>query len=128
MKTKVYDASALLAVVFSEPGASVVLRELEDGLGLVCAVNWAEVASKMQESGVTSDEVASELSIFDLQVCAFDGQQALATGALRPITKALGLSLGDRACLALAQSRKATVVTADRAWKKLKGFELVVIR
>jgi len=55
--------------------------------------------------------------------------QARASGRLRPVTRALGLSLGDRCCLALAQEhRGAQVVTADRLWKDLKGFKIVLIR
>ena len=64
-----------------------------------------------------------------LQVLPFTAAQAVASGRLRPASRALGLSLGDRCCLALAQAhRGAQVVTADRLWKELKGFRIALIR
>ncbi len=62
-------------------------------------------------------------------VLAFNDGQARVTADLLPRTRALGLSLGDRACLALAMERKLPVLTADRAWKSLRvGVEIRVIR
>jgi ribonuclease VapC len=65
-------------------------------------------------------------------VKVFDSSAALAAvfaGWLRPATRTLGLSLGDRGCLALAQAQRgAQVVTADRLWKELKGFRFALIR
>ncbi len=124
----VYDASALLAVVFSEPGADAVLAHLAEHGGCVSAVNWAEVASKMIESGVAAAAVPSELATFGLEVVPLDEKHALAAAALRGPTRALGLSLGDRCCLALAQALGAKVVTAERAWSRLGGFDVALIR
>lgn len=125
---RVYDASALLAVVFSEPGADVVIEQLGAQDGEVSAANWAEVGSKLTERGLSAREVRRELSAFSLPVAPLDEAQALLAADLRRSTKSLGLSLGDRCCLALAQTRGATVVTADRLWKKLKGFDIQLIR
>jgi ribonuclease VapC len=124
----VYDASALLAVVFSETGADAVIESLSQAGGEVSAANWAEVGSKMVERGLSVPEVAHELAAFSLTVAPLDEAQALVAAGLRIATKTLGLSLGDRCCLALAQTRGATVVTADRGWKKLKGFDVQLIR
>ncbi len=50
-------------------------------------------------------------------------------GDLGAQTRALGLSLGHRACLALGLALKAPVYTADKSWKKLKvGARIRVIR
>jgi ribonuclease VapC len=124
----VYDASALLAVAFSEPGAEVVIEHLNEPGGEISAANLAEVGSKMAEHGLSASQVQHELASFALEVVPLDEAQALLVAGLRVPTLALGLSLGDRCCLALAQTRAATVVTADRSWKKLKGFDVKLIR
>lgn len=124
----VYDASALLAVVFSEPGADAVLERLSQPGGEVSAVNWSEVGAKLAERGLPAQDIASELSAFGLDVIPFDEEQANLAAALRPVTRQLGLSLGDRSCLALARIRHASVVTADASWKKLEGFDVVAVR
>lgn len=124
----VYDASALLAVVFSEAGADVVVERLGEAGGEISAANWAEVGSKMVERGLAESRLQQELAAFSLAVTPLDESQALIAARLRLSTKSLGLSLGDRCCLALAQTRGATIVTADRIWKKLKGFDVQLIR
>ncbi len=60
------------------------------------------------------------LSDLKLSVAPFQETDAHAAGELYPRTASLGLSLGDRACLALALRKKATVWTADRVWKRLQ--------
>lgn len=124
----VYDASALLAVIFSEPGADAVLEVLTQPGGEVSAVNWSEVGAKLAERGLGADDIARELSAFGLEVIPFDEEQANRAAALRPVTRSLGLSLGDRSCLALAHVRSARIVTADSNWKKLEGFDVIAVR
>lgn len=124
----VYDASALLAVIFSEPGADGVLELLSQPGGEVSAVNWSEVGAKLAERGLHADDIARELSAFGLDVIPFDEEQANLAAALRPATRELGLSLGDRCCLALARTRGARAATADANWKKLEGFEIIAVR
>jgi len=124
----VYDASALLAVIFSEPGSEAVIELMSEAGGEISAANLAEVGSKMAERGLSAGQVRRELAAFSLAVASVDETQALLVAGLRVSTKPLGLSLGDRCCLALAQTRRATVVTADRSWKKLKGFDVKLIR
>lgn len=124
----VYDASALLSVIFSEPGAEAVIELLSEAGGEISAANLAEVGSKMAERGLSASQVYRELASFSLGVVPLDESQALLVAGLRMSTKPLGLSLGDRCCLALARTRQATVVTADRSWTKLKGFDIKLIR
>ena len=124
----VFDASALLAVAFSEPGAEAVIEHLSESGGEISAANLAEVGSKLAECGLSTSEVQRELASFALHVAPLDEAQALLVAGLRVPTMALGLSLGDRCCLALAQTRGATIVTADRTWRKLKGFDVKLIR
>ncbi len=113
----VLDASVVLAVIFTEPGAE---RAHEYGPDImVSAVNMAEVASRLVDRRIAIDVVTQCLIQLGASTVPFDAEQALLAGALREPTKKLGLSMGDRACLALAMREGAVVVTADKAWKKL---------
>ena len=121
------DASAALAVIFGEPGADRVLALSNDPR--ICSVNLAEVIAKQHDRSVSARNIA--LNVIDLgaEVVPFDARMALRSGELRPLTRAFGLSLGDRACLAAAQVMSLTVVTADRAWSNLDiGIKIEVIR
>lgn len=128
MKPLVYDASALLAVVFDEPGAEAVLKHLALPGGEVSAVNWSEVGAKLAERGLPEADLPSELAAFGLDIIPFDEAQAHLAAGLRPDTHKLGLSLGDRCCLALARLHDARVITADRAWQQLSGFDVILVR
>ena len=126
---KVFDASAALAVVFAEPGAERAERLLDDGEAVISSVNHAEVVARLLERGMREAEADAVCDALRLQVLPFTAAQARASGRLRPATRALGLSLGDRCCLALAQEHRGVqVVTADRLWKDLKGFKITLIR
>jgi ribonuclease VapC len=118
--SKVYDASALLALLNDELGQDAVIAHLAaPEEGLISAANWAEVASKLADRGESPTEIESGLAALGLEVVPLDAKQALAAGALRPSTRTLGLSLGDRCCLALATLRKAEVITGERIWAQL---------
>lgn len=116
----VLDASALLALVHDEPGAEPVAEAIA-ARAAIGIVNLAEVLSKLADAGKDPDEARREL------LNAADDQQALVVeplteadcvevARLRPMTRALGLSLADRACLALAKRLAVPVLTADRTW------------
>lgn len=123
----VLDASALLAFVNGEPGADKVASVL--GEAMISAVNFAEVAAKLTLRGGSADRALGELTEAELEVVDFDRALALSTGALVAVTRERGLSLGDRACLALARSENAAALTADSAWRKLSvGIEIRFIR
>lgn len=128
MTAQVYDASALLAVVFDEPGADGVLECLATPGGEVSAVNWSEVGAKLAERGLPEQEIVAELAVFGLDIIAFDEAQAMVAAGLRSVTRKLGLSLGDRCCLALAKLHGARVVTADATWRGVHGFDVVAVR
>lgn len=125
---RVFDASALLAVLFSEPGSDRASDLLEEGDAVVSAVNQGEVVARLMDRGVGRDEADLAWRSLRIAVLPFTAEHALSSGLLRPSTRALGLSLGDRCCLALAQSLNADVVTADRPWKALRGFRFLFIR
>jgi ribonuclease VapC len=124
----VLDASAVLAVLFAEKGADTVVARLPGAL-LSC-VNLAEVTTRALDNGKPLDDTIREVSRLPLRLVEYDAGQAHITASLRPATKSLGLSLGDRACLALALARQAPVLTGDRDWRKLQqiGVEVILFR
>lgn len=125
---RVFDSSAVLAAVFQEPGGESVANLWAEGENLISAVNFAEIVAKLNERGMSDAEVLTVMDGVPLKFVNLDQATAHASGLLRAATKALGLSLGDRACIALAQSRSATAVTADKQWEKVRRLDLVLIR
>lgn len=113
MSSVVLDASAILAVVHREEGYRKVVPHLEGGL--ISAVNYAEVLKKAVENGTELIPARLLLQNLAFVVVPFDQVHAAETARLWPLTREAGLSLGDRACLALGAVRKLTVVTGDRA-------------
>ena len=111
------DASALLAAMLQERGAQHVQDRLVDAR--IGAVNLSEVVAKLQERGVPDDVVEESLAELNLIIVPFDAEQAVMAGKLRRDTRAAGLSLGDRACLALAAMLGAIAITTDSAWRNL---------
>lgn len=127
MSEHVLDASAVLAVMLGERGAEAVLERLPGAV--IGAVNLAEVVSKLQERGVPEAEIDRDIAEMDILIIPFDAAQAMAAGKLRARTRSQGLSLGDRACLALAVARGVPAITLDRGWARLDiGAEVVVAR
>jgi ribonuclease VapC len=127
MASAVFDASVLLAHIGQEPGSDGI-DELADE-ALMSAVNLAEVFAKLSERGLSQGEADMIVYRYRLEVVPFDEELARQTGALRPATKSLGLSLGDRACLALAQREQLPILTADKSWAKLNlGMAIKVVR
>ena len=113
----VLDASALLCLLHDEKGAGRVAQALSRSV--VSAVNLSEAIAKLADAGLSAQRISAALEALQLAVVAFDEEQATLAGLLRPKTKRAGLSLGDRACLALGQLRKAMVLTCDKRWSSL---------
>jgi ribonuclease VapC len=126
----VLDASALLAYLHEEDGAAEVADAIARSAS-ISAANWAETLSKVAEAGVDPGQLATDLEEQGLlhgllEVLPLTAEDALVIGELRPRTKGLGLSLGDRACLALALRLRLPVLTADQDWTELRDFEVDV--
>jgi ribonuclease VapC len=126
-KLVVLDASAVLAYLQDESGSEKVHEILADGRGLLSAVNYAEVVGKLLETGMVEATVKEVLELLEVHIEPLNDTQAWKTGSLRLATKELGLSLGDRACLALAYIKKLPVITADKNWDKFE-IDLKIIQ
>jgi PIN domain nuclease of toxin-antitoxin system len=123
----VFDSSVILAHLNAEPGSERAARHFGDAL--ISAVNLSEIIGKLVERGASLNLIRAALPRYGLQIAAFDERLAEAAGALRLKTKAHGLSLGDRACLALGQHFALPVLTADKAWKALDlAIEVQLLR
>ena len=114
MAKAVLDSSAILAVLNGEVGSQIVIAILDDAL--ISAVNYAEVVSKLVERGATLEQARVMLRTIDVAVSEFDRGMAERVGELRSPTRRLGLSLGDRACIALAERERTPAFTGDRRW------------
>lgn len=128
MSKVVVDASALLALLNSEPGAEKLSLKLL-GDAVISTVNLAEVHSKLLNTGIAPAD-AWQVAVSPVaEIAAFTAEHAKIAGSLTLLTRTLGLSLGDRACLALAIVLKAPVYTADRTWRNLRlGVPIHLIR
>ncbi len=114
----VLDASAVLAVLGGERGASEVVERSAGGI--VSTVNLAEVLQKAAHNGVAAHTVNTLIGQAEWGVVPFDDQMALAAADLWLLTKHKGLSLGDRSCLALAQAVSGVALTLDTGWAGLE--------
>jgi PIN domain nuclease of toxin-antitoxin system len=115
----VLDASAILALVFGEAGAHDVQEALPDSA--CSAVNWAEVVQKGIARGVETNGLLEDFDALGMSVVDFTGERAARAAALYPAGRLIGLSLGDRACLALAAELAVPALTADTRWVELPG-------
>ena len=123
----VLDASALLAYLQGEPGGERVKAVI--GQAVMSTVNWAEVIAKARDQGVDTRGLQEDLASLGLVLEPFSVAHAETAGRLKERTRRFGLSLGDRACLALGSDRGETVYTSDRAWLRLDlGIIIEAIR
>lgn len=122
------DSSAILALLWDEPGADVVASVIERAA--LSAVNWSEIATLLVGRGMPDEQLRAVLAALPVAaIVPFERDQAETAGRLRRDTRHAGLSLGDRACLALAKTHGLPVLTADRVWSTLAlGIEVRLIR
>ena len=123
----ILDASAVLAVLNGEAGQKKVIPILAESA--ISSVNLTEVAAKLLEAGM--DQAGARLAVSVLgigEIVDFTEDLAWEAARLRPLTRQYGLSLGDRACLALSIKLKVPAITADKQWSKLKLCRVIVIR
>ncbi len=126
MSEAILDSSAILGLLLAEPGAEIVAGVLPGAL--LSTVNFAEVITKLCDRGMLANDASDVVSAIGVSLVDYDAEQASLTGDLRHNTRPLGLSLGDRDCLALARLRNLPAMTADAAWARLPGANVVLIR
>ena len=125
----VLDASALLALLFAEPGADRVARSVDAGEAALSTVNLAEVLGRVARDGGDAGRVEAGLRASPIEIVAFTHAHALLVAGLLEATRPAGLSLADRACLALALERGAVALTTDGAWGRVPhGARVELIR
>jgi ribonuclease VapC len=128
MNRIVLDASVILTVINDEPGVEKLTPDLL-ARAVASTVNLAEVQTKLVSRGWTPEHAWEDVTSPLREVVSFDDEQARIAGDLVIQTRHLGLSLGDRACLALGIALKVPIYTAEKSWKKLKvGVRIHVIR
>lgn len=121
------DASAIIALLKQEPFGKLDPKRLFRAT--ISAVNLSEVLERLCSGGLSESEAEEAVAELSLRVADFDETQARLAAYLRPLTRRAGLSLGDRACLALGLRLGRPVITADRVWASLDtGVEVVLIR
>ena len=120
MSEFVLDASAVLAVLFGEPGAQQVYAAMNNSH--ISAVNLSEVYATMIEGGMTFEEAEELVDPLPFRMRTFRDGHAKQTAQLRPLTRHLGLSLGDRACLTCALFNSLPVLTSDRRMAEANGL------
>ena len=117
MTAVVFDASAVLALLFAENGADVVRDRVRGGL--ISTVNLAEVLAKLVDKGLPAEEAVQAVEMLGMEAVPLSMDQARLSSVLRTATRAAGMSLGDRACLALARERSLPALTPSgvrRMW------------
>ena len=123
----VLDASALLAYIHGEPGAERESAVLDEAI--ISTVNLAEAITKLVLTTGSRERTLRLIEEAEVDVVDFDRGLAQETGVLSALTRTRGLSLGDRACLALAQRERAVALTADSGWSKINvGIDIQFIR
>lgn len=127
MSDIVVDASAVLALLNREEGFAAVAARIEHTA--ISAVNWAEVVARLADRGMPAEAIAEVIGQLGVTVVPFDATLAYIAGLMRASTRGQGLSLGDRACLALAQHLNVPALTADQAWQGVQiGVSIQFIR
>lgn len=127
MNKVLLDSSAVLALLFEEAGADLVLER--GGNAAISTANYCEVLSKLTDRGAKPHEANALLASLNLEPIPVSVTHAIVAAELRQLARAKDLSLGDRLCLACARVEKLEVMTADKLWTKLNfGVNVTQIR
>jgi len=117
LRRHVLDSSVVLAFAFREPGADAAAAALDGAV--MSSANLAEVATRLVDAGFGDDEVDAFCEAIGVEIVPLTAATALAAARLRIVSRPLGLSLGDRICIALSVELGLPALTCDRAWLKL---------
>ena len=119
MSALILDASVILAAILDERGGDAVFDRLDEAA--ISTVNVTEVYTYAAINELPTEAIDIFFAETGIDIVPFSQDQAVIAGQLAALTKKAGLSLGDRACLALAKSREAEVLTADHPWERIAG-------
>jgi PIN domain nuclease of toxin-antitoxin system len=124
----VFDSSAIIALFAKEKGYEFIKKHMKNAI--ISSVNIAEVYKYCIEvQNLTEDESKNLIELLDIKIIDFTNDQALITAKLVNKTKKYGLSLGDRACIALAMLGKNSIITCDNIWQKVDvGIKFIMAR
>ena len=114
----ILDASALLALIQEETGAEIIKPLLK--FSVMSAVNVTETLSVLQRTNISPEEGLTLITDIVPTIVPFDLEQAEQVAKLHPLVQPQGLSLADRACIALGIKLQIPIYTADRIWDELK--------
>ncbi|MCO5192856.1 MAG: type II toxin-antitoxin system VapC family toxin [Anaerolineae bacterium] len=121
------DASALLAFLFRESGHEIVAQHIGDSV--LSTVNLSEVLARFVRDGHSAEAVLHKIQRTSIKIVPFSPQQALLAANITPATRPWGLSMADRACLALAMERQIPALSADRTWQDAQlTVDVILIR
>jgi len=114
----IFDASAAIALFAKEKGREVIKKHLKNAI--ISSVNVSEIYKYcIDRQRLTTSECENLMKISAIKIIDFDAKQALIAADIYPKTKKLGLSLGDRACIALAIDKDCPILTCDKIWAKV---------
>ena len=117
----------MIAVVRGEKGSAAVAGFVHDAR--MSSVNYLEVLRTLGGVGLAIDVCELVVDALQVEILPFTQNQARIAAQLHATTASSGLSLGDRACLALAIDLGEQAVTADRAWADIDvSAEVVLVR
>lgn len=125
----ILDSSALLALIQEEPGAEVIKPLLN--FSVMSTVNITETLSVLHRTNLSSQEGLALIADIITTIVPFDLEQAKSCADLHPLVKTKGLSLADRACIALGIKLQLPIYTADKIWLELKNVitaDIITIR
>lgn len=125
MTAAILDASAVIALIMEETGAEAVEAVVADSA--MSTVNLAEAVGYLARNGAPEAEIREWLGALEIEIVPLDAELAYSAGLLLPATRRAGLSLGDRACLALARQRSTKAITTDSAWSRVARAVGVVV-
>lgn len=121
----VLDASAILAVLYGEPGEEEIREWMRASRVVVGTVNLAEVAGKLAEGGLDEKEIREAVDVLSLEVLPLDADAAYGAGMLKVGTRERGMGVGDLSCVAVARGIGGVALTTDGIWSGLDGVEVV---
>ncbi len=127
--TVALDTSVILAALLDESGGDQVTEVMSDAV--ISTVNVLEAYTVFARKGLSTATLDTFLQFRGIEIAPLSGADAESAGRMVTLTATAGLSLGDRACLALAVARGAMVLTADRPWLRFAeplGIQIKAIR